>query len=87
MRRQVHQYPLMSSTLTNDNEILLNLLKLDSATHHPLTCSAALRDNRDFMHDISVKRRATRQHQVVCGDWPVPWKLCTTVLFLTLALV
>ncbi len=42
------------------------------------------------MQDVSVKRRATRQHRVLCGDWPVPWKLCTTssicVLFLTLAL-
>ncbi len=27
------------------------------------------------MYDISVKRRATRQCRVVCGDWAVPWKL------------
>ncbi len=28
-------------------------------------------DIGDFMQDISVKRRATHQCRVVCGDWPV----------------
>ncbi len=27
------------------------------------------------VHHISIKRHATRQHRVVCGDRPVPWEL------------
>ena len=43
-----------------------------------------------FHWGLYARHRATRQHRVVCGDWPVPWKLCTTsficALLLTLAL-
>ncbi len=33
---------------------------------------------RNFMHDVSIKRRATHQYRELCGDWPVPWKPCRT---------
>ncbi len=60
------------------------------ATHCVAVRRAVCYISRDFMQDISVKHHATRQRCVVCGDWPVPWKLCTTssicVIFSTLAL-
>ncbi len=47
-------------------------------------------DNRDFMQGRLFQTSCHSSSLVECGDWPVPWKLCTTspicVLFLTLAL-
>ncbi len=46
---------------------------------------------RDFMQRRLFQTSRHSSHQVECGDWPVPWKLCRTssicVLFSTLALM